>query len=116
MSAAEVLLFEIGGVRYGADLTQVRRIDRPRGPPTVGTILGTPAVPIRALVFDVPGAGERRLDVDAVLGVRSVSAGELRRLPQTAGAPPMALGALIEGEEATLLVDLLALAPQTGSI
>ena len=105
----DLVLFEIAGVRYAADLTQVSRVDRPGGPPSVGAPLGAPHLARRALVFSSPEGHETRLDVDAVLGVRSVGSDELRRLPPMVRAPALALGALIEAEEAILLIDLHAL-------
>lgn len=105
----DLLLFEIAGVRYATDLTQVARVDRPRGPPRVGTVLGAPKAASRALVFATPSGEERRLDVDAVLGVKNVGSDELRRLPSMLCAPPLALGALLEVDEAILLIDLHAL-------
>jgi len=107
----DLVVFEIAGVRYAVDLTQVSRIDQPRGPPSVGAPLGAPSAPGRALVFTPPQGTERRLDVDAVLGVRSASSEDLRRLPPMVRAPPLALGALLDADEAILLVDLHALSP-----
>lgn len=105
----DLLLFEVGGVRYGVDATQVRRVGPVHGPPSVGAPLGPPAAPRRALVFCRPDGREERLDVDEVLGVRSVGVDELRRLPPLVQAPPLAVGALLDGDEAVLLVDLHAL-------
>jgi hypothetical protein len=107
--AVDVVLFEIAGVRYGADLAQVRRVDVDDPHESVGFPLGRPGKARRALVFHPDGEPERRLAVDAVLGVKKISVVELRRLPPTVAATPLSLGAWLDGGQAVLLVDLLAL-------
>jgi chemotaxis signal transduction protein len=111
--AVDVVLFEIAGVRYGADLTQVRRVDLDDPTESVGFPLGRPAVGRRALVFGGEGHTECRLAVDAVLGVKKILVSELRRMPRTVAAPAMTLGAWLDGRGTVLLVDLHALNPFT---
>jgi hypothetical protein len=107
--SVDLVLFEIGGVRFGVDLTQVRRVDLPQ-PETnvVGAPLGRCQVGRRALFFDTE-AGERSLPVDVVLGVQRVEALDLRRFPAAAAAPPMSLGAWLDGDLPIVLIDLQAL-------
>ena len=111
--AVDVVLFEIAGVRYGADLAQVRRVDVDEPTESVGFPLGRPHEGRRALVFHPEDSPECRLAIDAVLGVRKIPVSELRRLPPAVAAPPMSLGAWLDGTEAVLLVDLFAMNPFT---
>ena len=105
----DLVLFEVAGVSYAADLMQVRRIDAPDSGESVGTPLGTPAIGHRALVFGPSADAERRLAVDSVLGVHRVPIGNLRRMPKVAAEPPMSVGAWVDGEKAIVLIDLHAL-------
>lgn len=109
----DVVLFEIAGVRYGADLAQVRRVDHDDPTESVGFPLGRPVDGKRALVFVPEAHTECRLAIDAVLGVRRVPVAELRRLPPAVAAPPMSIGAWLDGKDTVLLVDLHALNPFT---
>jgi chemotaxis signal transduction protein len=106
----DLVLFTIGQVRYGADLTQVRRIDIHEPNESVGTPLG-PCAGHRALVFSAVEGFEHRLRVDQVHGVRRVSADSLRRMPRVVAAPPLSLGAWLDGDQPVVLIDLHALAP-----
>jgi hypothetical protein len=65
MSSIDLVLFEVGGVRYGAELRQVRRVDSPQPDLDVGAPLGPCLSGRRALVFEVD-AGERSVRVDEV--------------------------------------------------
>lgn len=105
----DLVLFEIDGVRFGADLAQVRRVDRDDPTESVGTPLGQPRLGHRALVFQRPEGREARLAVDALLGVHRVPLEQLRRLPPTVAAPALSLGAWLDGDRAILLVDLWAM-------
>lgn len=109
--AVELVLFEIDGARYGVDLTQVRRIDHLGTGDSFGHPLGTPRRQARTLVFAGAAGLERRLAVDAVLGVRSVPVTELRRMPPAVAAPRTSIGAWLDDDSTVLLVDLLALDP-----
>lgn len=110
----DLVIFEVAGVRFGADLGQVRRIDvddpietvagHPLGPPTKGS---------RALVFDTGHGHERRLAVDHVLGVSRVPVSSLRRMPPAVNAAKYSIGAWLDGEAPVLLIDLLAMVPAT---
>jgi chemotaxis signal transduction protein len=104
----ELVLFTVGTTRYGAALTQVSRIDLDEPAESVGLPLG-PCTGRRALVFSPSSGVERRLRIDGVLGVRRVPADSLRRLPRVLSAPPMAIGAWIDGEQPVVLIDLHAL-------
>lgn len=106
----ELLVFEVAGARYGADASSVLRIDRMGPEGGVGAPLGAPLKGGRALVFADATGAERRLQVDAIEGVRTVSQLELRRLPQVAIATPISIGAWLDGARAVLLVDLQRMA------
>lgn len=111
--AVDVVLFEIAGVRYGADLAQVRRVDLDDPTESIGFPLGRPAEGRRALVFVAEHLTECRLAVDAVLGVQKIPLAQLRRLPKAVAAPPLSIGAWVDGKDTVLLVDLHALNPFT---
>lgn len=102
----ELLIFEVGGARYGADASTVLRIDRAQGGGGVGTPLGPPREGRRALVFADRQGAEQALHVDGIEGVRTVPWTDLRRLPQVAIASPISIGAWLDGGSAVLLVDL----------
>lgn len=107
----EIVLFDVAGTRYGADMTQVRRIDRHDPHDSVGAPLGPCREGTRSLVFSPDGARDLHLAVDAVLGVRTVHRDELRRLPPAVGHSPYVIGAWLEQDAAVLLVDLHATNP-----
>jgi chemotaxis signal transduction protein len=107
----QIVLFEIAGTRYGADMTQVRRIGRATDHDSVGAPLGRPLGGQRALVFGTAGGAEICLPIDSVLGVQSVRRDDLRRLPAAAGASPFVIGAWLDRDQTVLLVDLLATNP-----
>lgn len=101
----ELLLFEVGGQRYGADASQVLRIERPEEEAFAVEALGTLARGGRSLVFET-SSGEGQLKVDSVHGVRTVPLNALRRMPATARASPYLLGVWLDGEKTILLIDL----------
>ena len=109
----DLVIFEVGGVRYGADLGQVRRIDLDEPTETVGQPLGKPTTGHRALVFETGHGHERRLAVDQVHGVSRVPLGSLRRMPPAVKAAPYSIGAWLDGDATVLLVDLHAMVPAT---
>ncbi|MDX2015279.1 MAG: Frizzy aggregation protein FrzB [Myxococcaceae bacterium] len=112
MSArVDIVVFEIGGLRYGADMTQVRRIDRLEPDASVGAPLGKPFEGRRALVFCPDGDRELHLAIDTVLAVQSVPPDDLRRLPPAVGPSPFIIGAWLDRDAAVLLVDLFATNP-----
>lgn len=111
----DLVLFEIAGSRYAADLTQIRRIDVDDPTESVGAPLGKPATGRRALVFSGNGGLELRLPVDKVMGVERVPVDALRRMPPAAQAPKATIGAWLRGDETVLLVDLTTLNPFTTS-
>lgn len=111
MSAAphgyvDVLLFRLGATRYGADASQVLRIDRANVGTRLAHALDAPNIGTRALIFRT-GADESSLFVDEVEGVRRVAIDTLRRVPRAAGQPPGVIGLWLESpEKAIVLVDL----------
>lgn len=109
-TTVDILLFEVAGVRFGVDASQVVRIDRPVDEPSVGAPLGVPHVGNRALIFQLDSGELRRLDIDLVSGVKTVSIESLRRLPPPARVGEVPIGAWLDGEEAVLLVDLQRMA------
>jgi hypothetical protein len=75
----DVFFFEVGGQVFGADPTDVLRIDRSR-PELLTAMLQLPVRSARVMV--VRGiAGEVQVPVDTVLGVRRVGQLRLRRTP-----------------------------------
>lgn len=107
----DIVLFEVAGNRYAADMTQVGRIDRHVESDSVGAPLGAPLLGRRALIFSPSGERELSLAIDTVLGVRSVSIDDLRRLPAAAGASPIVIGAWLDRDATVLLIDLFATNP-----
>lgn len=104
----ELLLFEVGGALFGADASQVLRIDRPlaaAGPDPAGP-LGPARGTGRSLVFRTP-QGFGQLKVDVVRGVRQVAVDALRRLPAAAATQPYAIGVWLDGDKPVLLIDLV---------
>lgn len=114
MMEVDLVVFEVAGARYAADLGQVRRIDVDDQAETVGPLLGEPHSGRRALVFSTEPGRERRLAVDKVFGVSRVSVTSLRRMPAAAHAAPYSIGAWLDGDQAVLLVDLASMAAPTG--
>lgn len=107
----DLVVFEVAGVRYAADLSQVRRIDIDEPNESIGQPLGAPARGARALVFTVADHAERRLAIDQVLGVSRVPLTELRRMPAAVNAARFSIGAWLDGEQTVLLVDLPSMLP-----
>ncbi len=105
----DLVLFEIGGVRYAADLTQVRRIGQIEYEQSVGYPLGKPSLGTRALVF-TGRETEAQLAIDAVLGVHTVPIDDLRRLPLAVStSSALTIGAWVnEGSQTVLIIDLHA--------
>ena len=111
----DLVLFEVAGIRYAADLGQVRRIDIDEPNESIGHPLGPPARGNRALVFSVAEHAERRLAIDQVLGVSRVPLTDLRRMPLAVHAAPFSIGAWLHGEDTVLLVDLPSMLPSSAS-
>jgi chemotaxis signal transduction protein len=102
----DVLFFRIGPLRYGADASQVVRIERAGFQAELVDALGMPDEGNRALVFTT-ASGERQMCVDAVEGIRSLGLEDLRRVPPAAAAPPGVLGVWLEdGHRPVVLLDL----------
>ncbi len=115
-SEIELLVFELGGAVFGADASQVLRIDRPvegAGPAQAPGPLGVATQGSRALVFKTEG-GYGQLRVDGVRGVRQVAVDSLRRLPQAATAQPYAIGVWLDGDRPVLLIDLVEMVRHQG--
>ncbi|MBI3184275.1 MAG: Frizzy aggregation protein FrzB [Myxococcales bacterium] len=100
----DLLLFEVGGELYGAEASQVQRIERVRGSPRPNS-LGRAADGARSLAVGASEGGDR-VDVDLVLGIVTVSAGALRRVPLAARPRPYAIGLWLDRERPVVLIDL----------
>ncbi len=100
----QLLLFEAGGLVYGADATQVLRIDRARADAAAlpGAAAGAGA---RALVVR-DGGREALVRVDSIRGVVNAPVSSLRRIPPAARAHPAAIGFWLGSQSPILLVDL----------
>ena len=105
----DLVLFELGGVRYGADLSQVVRLDFFDAKTSVGAPLGSARAGNKALVIDAGDGRDWCLAIDTLHGVRSVPVEQLRRLPQVARGGAISIGAWLDGDQAVLLVDLKAM-------
>ena len=102
----DVLFFRIGLVRYGADASQIVRIERAGFHAQLVDALGMPDEGNRALVFATE-SGERQVCVDVVEGIRTLEVEDLRRVPPAAAAPPGVLGVWLEaGQRPVVLIDL----------
>lgn len=102
----DVLLFRVGQTRYGADASQVVRIDRATVSTKLAHALDAPQTGTRVLVF-VTAEGETSFYVDEVEGVRRVDSSDLRRVPPAAGQTTGVVGLWLETpEKAIVLVDL----------
>ncbi|MGQ0504427.1 MAG: Frizzy aggregation protein FrzB [Myxococcaceae bacterium] len=102
----ELLLFEVGDEVYGADATQVLRIDKPADDALTLVPLGELKRGSRALVFRTQ-SGEGQLRVDRVRGVASAGPNTLRRLPPAARRLPCAIGVWLAEDRPILLLDLV---------
>ncbi len=112
MSAEEtvdLVVFELGGVRYGADLSQVIRLDFFDAQSSVGAPLGPAREGTRALMIDAGDGRDWCLAIDTLHGVRSVPVEQLRKLPPVARGGQISIGAWLDGDQAVLLVDLRAM-------
>ena len=103
----DLLLFEVGGQLYGADASQVLRIERAGEQALAVPALGALARGGRALVVHT-GAGEGQLRVDEVQGVHPVQVDSLRRIPPVARVTPFTIGVWLDGEVPVFLIDLIA--------
>jgi chemotaxis signal transduction protein len=101
----DLLLFHVGKATYGADASQVLRVDNAAANALVLSELGTLEQGSRALVFSTD-EGEGQLRIDSVGGVRTVDIMDLRRLPPAATVQPYALGVWLDGTQSVLLIDL----------
>jgi chemotaxis signal transduction protein len=109
----DILFFEIGGQVYGADASQVLRIDRALPGDLALPELGELKSGARALVFDT-SQGESHLKVDVVQGVRPIPLTDLRRLPRSVNAAPFTIGACLDEARLVLLIDLVETARTQG--
>ena len=114
LGEVDVLFFEIGDETYGADASQVLRIDRALPEDLVLPELGSPKRGGRAIVFETP-EGEGHLKVDVVRGVRPVALNALRRLPAAVSAAPFTVGVCLDDDRRpVLLIDLVETAKTQG--
>lgn len=108
MSGVAVILFQLGARVYAAPAAGVLRVALPRGVAAGETSLGRPFLAARTLVADV-GGEEAALEVDQVLGLRTVAPGDLHPLPPVAegmlGSRALSGTALLDGIP-TPVVDL----------
>ncbi len=108
-----LVVFELAGVRYAADLAQVIRLDYFEPSCSVGSPLGVPRSGLKCLVIDAQDDRDWCLAIDTLYGVRSVPVDQLRRLPAVAQGGAVSIGAWLDGSEAILLVDLVAMTVAT---
>jgi hypothetical protein len=104
-----LVVFELAGTRYAADLTQVVRFDFYDSSCSVGVPLGPPRIGSKCLMIDAQDGRDWCLAIDTLQGVRSVPIEHLRRLPVIAHGGAISIGAWLDGKEAVLLVDLVAM-------
>lgn len=103
----DVLIFRVGRTRYGADASQIVRVDRATHQSKLIDALGTPETGTRALVFNLPKGDEAQICIDGVVGVRTLTVNDLRRVPPAAGQPGGVLGFWLDGDDSpVVLIDL----------
>ena len=107
-----LVVFELAGTRYAADLTQVVRLDFFDSACSVGSPLGAPRQGGKCLMIDAGDGRDWCLAIDALHEVRRVPVEQLRRLPVLAHGGTISIGAWLDGKEAVLLVDLVAMTTQ----
>jgi chemotaxis signal transduction protein len=108
-ATVNLLLFQVGARRFGADAAEVKRVERSRPGDGRLATLGALSAGERALVFEAEG-NEQRLQVDAVLGLALVELEALRRIPQSAAPRPYAVGLWLD-EDPVLLLELAKTVP-----
>jgi hypothetical protein len=101
----DLLVFEVGPLRYATDAARVLRIAALEEGAVRLDALGALKRAARALVVEVDGA-ERQVAVDGVLGIKPVAIERLRRFPQMARAGAEALGVWLDGDAPVVLIDL----------
>ncbi len=110
----EILLFEVGGSRYGADAAQVLRVDQPRPGIRSVVALGAARDGARALIFESPTGVMNQLQVDVVHGIRTVPIAQLWRLPAGISPQALAIGVWLDGATPVLLMDLVGMVKLLG--
>ena len=110
----EILLFGVGGSRYGVHPAQVLRLERPSAAVQSVGPLGSTLEGTRVLVFRSPTGAGGQLKVDVVHGIRTIPIAQLRRLPVGLSPHDFAIGVWLDGNTPVLLVDLAELAKQLG--
>lgn len=105
----DLVVFELAGTRYAADLSQVIRLDFFDPSCSVGAPLGPVRRGAQCLMIDTQDGRNWCLAIDTLYGVRSIGVEQLRRLPPAALGSPISMGAWLDGNEAVLLVDLVAM-------
>lgn len=110
----EILLFEVGGSRYGADAAQVLRVDQLPSGIRSSAGLGPTRAGDRALVFQTSNGATNELQVDLVHGVRTIPVAQLRQLPPGLSPQGFAIGVWLDGNAPVLLVDLPQMVKQIG--
>ncbi len=104
-----LVIFELAGTRYAADLSQVIRLDFYDSRCSVGVPLGPPRNGDKCLMIDAQDGRDWCLAIDTLHGVQRVPVEQLRRLPAVASGGNISIGAWLDGNQAVLLVDLAAM-------
>lgn len=103
----DLVLFEVGGRTFGADVADVSRVAHLE--PGLARVerLGLPRKGRRALVVR-GGASDCQVPIDRLVGFRRVNTQVLRSLPAWARGltEPSVVGFLIEEQELLILIDL----------
>ena len=106
----QLVLFQVGARRFGADAAEVKRVERGQPGDFRLPTLGALGPNGRALVFEAEGR-ELRLAVDAVLGLADAGLESLRRLPAGASPRPYAVGLWLDAKDPVLLLELAKMIP-----
>jgi hypothetical protein len=101
----DLLVFEVGPLRYATDAAAVLRIASLQEGAVELDALGALKKAARGLVVEVDGV-ERQVAVDGVLGIQPVAVERLRRFPKMARAGAEALGVWLDGDAPVVLIDL----------
>lgn len=101
----DLLVFEVGPLRYATDAARVLRIAALEEGAVTLPALGALKRAARGVVVEVDGV-ERQVAVDGVLGIHPVAIERLRRFPQMARAGAEALGVWLDGDAPVVLIDL----------
>lgn len=109
----DVLVFEAGGQRFGADAAQVLRVLRPGPGEDVARALGVDPATRRALAVLRDDAALSLVGADAITGVRRLDRSSLRPVPPFLRGviQPAIIGFAIVDDVPIVLLDLRRVAP-----